>query len=99
MGRKLFVGNLPYSAGEAEIQSLFSQAGTVDTVHVVTDRATGRARGFAFVEMMTNDEAAAAITQFDQTEMGGRRLTVNEARPKPPRDDPGGFQPRSEPRW
>ncbi len=72
MGRKLYVGNLPYSAGEAELQSLFSQAGTVDTVHVVTDRATGRARGFAFVEMMTNDEAAAAITRADSCASSGR---------------------------
>ena len=98
MGRKLYVGNIPYSAGEPELQSLFSAAGNVDTVNVVTDRDTGRPRGFAFVEMTTDEEAAAAITQLDQTEMDGRRITVNEARPKQPRGD-GGFQRRSEPRW
>ena len=69
-----------------------------NTVNVVTDRDTGRPRGFAFVEMTTDEEAAAAITQLDQTEMDGRRITVNEARPKQPRGD-GGFQRRSEPRW
>ena len=98
MGRKLYVGNIPYSTGETELQTLFSQAGTVDVVNVVTDRDTGRPRGFAFVEMTTDDEAAAAISQLDQTELDGRRITVNEARPKAPRGE-GGFNQRSESRW
>jgi RNA recognition motif-containing protein len=98
MGRKLYVGNIPYTAGEAELQTLFSQAGTVDTVNVVTDRATGRPRGFAFVEMTTDEEAAKAVSELDQTDFDGRRITVNEARPREPRGD-GGFNQRSEPRW
>ena len=99
MGRKLYVGNNPYSTGEAELQPLFSQAGTIDTVHVVTDRDTGRARGSAFVEMTTHEAAAGAINQFDQTEMEGRRITVNEALPKTRHGNGDGFQRRSEPRW
>jgi RNA recognition motif-containing protein len=87
MGRRLYVGNLPYSAGEAELQELFSKAGTVESVRVMRDAATGRARGFAFVEMATDDEAQKAASEFNQFQMGGRSLTVNEARPKPE----GGF--------
>ena len=87
MGRRLYVGNLPYSAGEAELQELFSKAGTVESVRVMRDAATGRARGFAFVEMATDDEAQKAASEFNQFQMGGRALTVNEARPKPE----GGF--------
>jgi cold-inducible RNA-binding protein len=89
MGRKLYVGNLPYQVGEAELQELFSQAGSVESVRVMRDMATGRARGFAFVEMATDEEAEKAATQFNQYSMGGRPLTVNEARPKPERT--GGF--------
>src|SRR5712671_4566510 len=87
MGRRLYVGNLPYSAGEAELQELFSKAGTVESVRVMRDAATGRARGFAFVEMSTDEEAQKAANEFNQYQMGGRALTVNEARPKPE----GGF--------
>jgi len=89
MGRRLYVGNLPYQVGEAELQELFSQAGSVESVRVMRDMATGRARGFAFVEMATDEEAQKAATQFNQYSLGGRALTVNEARPKPER--PGGF--------
>ena len=89
MGRKLYVGNLPYQIGEAELQELFSQAGSVESVRVMRDMATGRARGFAFVEMATDEEAQKAATQFNQYSLGGRALTVNEARPKPERS--GGF--------
>jgi RNA recognition motif-containing protein len=85
----LYVGNLPYQVGEAELQELFSQAGSVESVRVMRDMATGRARGFAFVEMATDEEAQKAATQFNQYSLGGRALTVNEARPKPER--PGGF--------
>jgi cold-inducible RNA-binding protein len=108
MGRRLYVGNLPYETGENDLQDLFAQAGTVESVKVMRDMATGRARGFAFVEMSTDEEAAKAINQLNDYQMGGRGLTVNEARPKPERS--GGFggggyggggdsRRRSEPRW
>ena len=83
MGRRLYVGNLPYTTGEAELQELFSKAGTVESVRVMRDAATGRARGFAFVEMATDEEAQKAATELNQFQMGGRALTVNEARPSP----------------
>jgi len=91
MARKLYVGNLPFSAGEAELQELFAQAGAVDSVKVMRDMATGRARGFAFVEMATDNEAQAAIDKLHNYEFGGRNLTVNEARPRPERSAGGGF--------
>src|SRR5258707_5199796 len=87
MGRRLYVGNLPYTMGEAELQELFSRAGSVESVRVTRDAATGRARGFAFVEMATDEEAQKAATELNQYQMGGRALTVNEARPRPE----GGF--------
>ena len=90
MGRKLYVGNLPYSVGEAELQELFSRAGGVDSVQVMRDMATGRARGFGFVEMETEDAAQAAIDKFNNTELDGRRIAVNEARPQVPGGG-GGF--------
>jgi RNA recognition motif-containing protein len=104
MGRKLYVGNLPFTTSEAELQELFSRAGAVESVHVVRDTATGRARGFAFVEMTTDEEAQKAIAELNQTELGGRQLAVNEARPKPERAGGfgGGGRPggrRREPRW
>src|SRR3954468_12992517 len=83
MGRRLYVGNLPYTTGEAELQELFSRGGTVEAVPVMRDAATGRARGFAFVEMATDEEAQKAANELNQFQMGGRALTVNEARPKP----------------
>ena len=82
MSRKLYVGNLPYNTEEGQLQDLFATAGTVDTVNVVRDRETGRARGFAFVEMGSDAEAQQAIKQLNSYEFGGRALTVNEARPK-----------------
>jgi cold-inducible RNA-binding protein len=108
MGRRLYVGNLPYETGETDLQDLFARAGTVETVKVMRDMATGRARGFAFVEMSTDEEAAKAINELNDFQLGGRSLTVNEARPKPERS--GGFggggyggggdsRRRSEPRW
>ena len=87
MGRRLYVGNLPYSATEDQLTELFSRAGKVETVRVMRDMATGRARGFAFVEMSSDDEAQKAITDFHEQPMDGRALVVNEARPKPE----GGF--------
>ena len=109
MGRKLYVGNLPYETHEQDLQELFTQAGNVETVTVMRDRDTGRARGFAFVEMSSDDEAQNAITKLNDQQFGGRRLTVNEARPPVPRSGGGGGgggaygsrgpSRRSEPRW
>ena len=91
MGRKLYVGNLPYSIGETELQDLFGKAGAVESVRVMRDMATGRARGFAFVEMATDEEAQKAISEFNEFDLGGRALAVNEARPKPEHSGGGGF--------
>ena len=102
MARKLYVGNLPYEVGETELQQLFGGVGTVETVNVMRDMATGRARGFAFVVMGTDEEAQKAIAELNNYSMGGRNLTVNEARPKPQRSGGfggGGSWRRSEPRW
>jgi len=93
MGRKLFVGNLPYETVEQDLESLFAQSGEVETVTVVRDRMTGRARGFAFVEMKNDEGAQKAIAELHGHQLGGRALTVNEARPPAPRpfrDDFGG---------
>ncbi|MEO8482640.1 MAG: RNA-binding protein [Acidobacteriota bacterium] len=81
MNRKLFVGNLPFSTEESTLQDLFSQAGPVESVRVMRDQSTGRSRGFGFVEMQTDDGARAAIEKFNETELDGRRIAVNEARP------------------
>ena len=83
MGRRLYVGNLPYSATEEQLTDLFSRAGQVDNVRVMRDMATGRARGFAFVEMASDDDAQKAVSQLNEYQMDGRPLVVNEARPKP----------------
>ena len=108
MGNKLYVGNLPYDTVETQLQDLFAQAGTVESVKVMRDMATGRARGFAFVEMSSDDEAQTAINQLNGQDLGGRALTVNEARPKTEGsfgggygggDGGGGNRRRSEPRW
>jgi cold-inducible RNA-binding protein len=88
MSTKLYVGNLAFQTTSAELQDLFAQAGTVESASVVEDRMTGRSRGFAFVEMSTKEEAAAAIEQFNGKEVGGRALKVNEA--KPPENRGGG---------
>ncbi len=82
MGRKLYVGNLPYETNEDDLQNLFAQAGAVESVSVMRDRETGRARGFAFVEMVSDEDAQNAISQLNEQPFGGRRLTVNEARPR-----------------
>ena len=91
MGSKIYVGGLPYSATESEIESLFAEHGTVESTRVITDKFTGQSRGFGFVEMATSEEAQAAISALNSTEMGGRTLTVNEARPMAPRTGGGGF--------
>src|SRR5688572_8674310 len=90
MSRKLYVGNLPYETNEDDLQALFAEAGAVESVNVVRDRETGRARGFAFVEMATDQDAQAAVSQLHDRTFGGRRLTVNEARPQTPRSGGGG---------
>jgi cold-inducible RNA-binding protein len=102
MARKLYVGNLPYDTGEQDLQDLFAGSGGVETVTVMRDMATGRARGFAFVEMSSDEDAQKAITALNNYSLGGRNLTVNEARPKPERSGSfggGGNGRRSEPRW
>ena len=103
MSRKLYVGNLPYDTGETQLQDLFTPFGQVESVNVMRDMATGRARGFAFVEMSTDEEAQPAVPGLDQTQLGGRSLTVNEARPKPAFGGGGGGgqggRSRREPRW
>ena len=83
MGRRLYVGNLPYSATEDQLTELFGRAGKVDNVRVMRDMATGRARGFAFVEMASDEDALKAISEFHEFQMQGRPLIVNEAKPKP----------------
>src|SRR6185503_5815014 len=90
MSTKLYVGNLAFQTTSQDLQDLFAQAGTVQSASVVEDRETGRSRGFAFVEMSTNAEAAAAIDQFNGKEIDGRALKVNEAKPRENRGGGGG---------
>src|SRR3954467_9219462 len=90
MGKKLYVGNLPYSVTDQVLVDSFSQVGTVTSAKVITDRDTGRSKGFGFVEMSSDEEAANAITQFNGADYEGRSLTVNEARPMAPREAGGG---------
>ena len=90
MSTKLYVGNLPYETNESDLQTLFESAGSVATINIVRDRATGQPRGFAFVEMNDDDGARRAITELDRHQFGGRSLTVNEARPMAPRGNGGG---------
>ena len=85
MPKRIYVGNLPFSATEDEVRDMFTAYGSVNSVHLVTDRETGRPRGFGFVEMESGDEADEAIGKLNQTQMGGRTLNVNEARPREPR--------------
>ncbi len=85
---KLYVGNLSFNTNESDLNNLFSQAGTVESCRIITDRDTGRSRGFAFVEMSSKAEGEAAIAQFGGKELDGRALTVNEAKPQ---ENRGGF--------
>jgi cold-inducible RNA-binding protein len=90
MSKKLYVGNLSFQTTNQDLQDLFSQAGTVESAQIIEDRDTGRSKGFAFVEMSTNEEAASAIDQFNGKEIGGRMLKVNEAKPRENRGGGGG---------
>ena len=90
MTMKLYVGNLAFQTTSEELQTLFAQAGTVESVSLIEDRETGRSRGFGFVEMSTKEEGAAAISRFNGTDLGGRALNVNEAKPREDRGGGGG---------
>ena len=90
MSMKLYVGNLSFQTSSDDLQNLFATAGTVESASVVEDRDTGRSRGFGFVEMSSKEEGEAAISQFNGKELGGRALTVNEARPREDRRSNGG---------
>jgi cold-inducible RNA-binding protein len=107
--KNIFVGNLDFSATESSVRSLFEPYGNVERVNLVTDRDTGRSRGFAFVEMSDSSEADRAIAALNGVDLGGRSLNVNEARPKSPgggrgfggpnRGSHSGPRQRREPRW
>jgi len=112
MAKKLYVGNLAFQTTSQDLQDLFAQAGTVESAQIIEDRDTGQSKGFAFVEMSTQEEATSAIEQFNGKEIGGRALKVNEAKPRENRGGGGGrgFSDnrgfgnsnggrRSEPRW
>jgi RNA recognition motif-containing protein len=92
MAKKLYVGGLSYDTNEATLKEVFSGAGTVESATVITDRMTGRSKGFGFVEMSSEDEAQKAIEMFNGKELDGRNITVNEARPQEPRPRQGGFE-------
>jgi len=90
MSNKLYVGNISFDTTEADLEDLFGQAGTVESVNIISDRDTGRSRGFGFVEMSSQEEANNAISQFNETEVGGRNIIVNEAKPRENRGGGGG---------
>ena len=90
MGSKIYVGGLPYSATEQQLSDLFAAHGTVASARIITDKFTGQSRGFGFVEMSSDSEAKAAITALNGSDMGGRSLTVNEAKPMEQRSGGGG---------
>lgn len=87
MGKRLYVGNLPYGISDSDLQNLFASHGTVDSAQVVVDRMSGRSKGFGFVEMSSTEEAQAAIEALNEQDVNGRKLTVNEARPREERAD------------
>ncbi len=94
MGSKLFVGGLPYATSESQLEGLFAPHGSVQSVQIVTDRFTGQSRGFGFVEMGSEEEAKKAITALDGTQLDGRTLKVDEAKPSPDRGNRGGGEKR-----
>ncbi|MEW6247569.1 MAG: RNA-binding protein [Nitrospirota bacterium] len=89
MGSKIYVGGLPYSTTEQQLSDLFAAHGNVQSARIITDKFTGQSRGFGFVEMATDEEAKTAIAALNGTQLGGRTLTVNEARPQEPRSGGG----------
>jgi len=91
MNKKLYVGNLPYSTTADDLKAMFAAVGTVESSAVITDKFSGRSKGFGFVEMSSAEEAEKAIAEFNQKEVGGRKLTVNIAKPKEDRGNGGGF--------
>lgn len=91
MGKKLYVGNLPFSATDQILSDTFAQCGTVESSKIIIDRESGRSKGFGFVEMSTEAEAQDAITKFNGADYDGRPMTVNEAKPMVPREGRGGF--------
>lgn len=90
MGKKLYVGNLSYDVSSSDLEKLLAEYGTVESAEVISDRATGRSKGFGFVEMASDEDAQAAINALNGQQNGGRALTVNEARPREPRAGGGG---------
>ena len=90
MGKKLFVGNLSFSATEQTLKETFSQCGAVESAKIITDRDTGRSKGFGFIEMSSDSEAADAISKLNGTELAGRAMSVSEAKPQAPREGGGG---------
>lgn len=90
MGNKLFVGNLPFAATEDSLRQHFAQVGSVLSAKIITDRNTGRSKGFGFVEMSNDDEAASAISRLNGSDFAGRNISVSEARPMQPREGGGG---------
>ena len=90
MSMKLYVGNLAFETSSNDLQTMFAQAGTVESVSLIEDRETGRSRGFGFVEMSTKEEGAAAVAQFNGKDVDGRTLKVNEAKPRENRGGGGG---------
>jgi RNA recognition motif-containing protein len=98
MAKRLFVGGIPYATTEEELKNLFAQAGSVVSVNIIVDKFSGRSKGFAFVEMSSDEEAKKAVETLNGMDMGGRKIAVNEARPlaeRPPRED----FPRQQKRW
>jgi RNA recognition motif-containing protein len=91
LGKKLYVGNLSYNVNDSDLEALFSQFGTVQSAQIIVDRDTNRSKGFGFVEMNTDAEAQAAIDALHDKEHDGRRMTVNEAKPREPRSGGGGY--------
>ena len=89
-GKKLYVGGLPYAVNEDQLRELFSEHGTVESATVISDRMTGRSKGFGFVEMSNQEEAQTAMDKLNNTQLEGRSVTVNEAKPREPRGAGGG---------
>lgn len=91
MGKKLYVGNLPFTVTDQGLVDAFSECGTVESAKIITDRDSGRSKGFGFVEMSSDEEAQEAISKFNGADWEGRPMTVNEAKPMAPRENRGGF--------